>query len=242
MPHVTFSNDVSKVDGHSVTIEERRPDDSHSTASNPFLGRTIAAGCSGDLHNQTSAHDALVIGSHGSFGRESAGGRVVENLVVRMGILKCGHRYRVSVPLPAITANRDEVQIDRKMDQLSLVKDEILTKARIVRVDDDDLRGEIADDGRCLNAILSARQRGPYNGRILIEIRSNENASKSRVSTSSDDNAELQAQAVKCILIQVEASIMGKGMGTPQLRNGVACLGKLVGYDSDEETEWRGFD
>jgi hypothetical protein len=159
-----------------------------------------------------------------------------------MGILKCGHRYRVSVPLPAITANRDEVQIDRKMDQLSLVKDEILTKARIVRVDDDDLRGEIADDGRCLNAILSARQRGPYNGRILIEIRSNENASKSRVSTSSDDNAELQAQAVKCILIQVEASIMGKGMGTPQLRNGVACLGKLVGYDSDEETEWRGFD
>lgn len=237
MPHVTFSNDVSKIDGHSVTIEERRPDDSHSTASNPFLGRTIGAGCAGDLPDQASAHDALVIGSHGSFGRENTSDRVVENLVVRMGILKCGHRYRVSVPLPDISAN-NEVQVNSKMDRLSLVKDAIQTEARIVRVDDDDLRGEIADDGHYLNAILSARQRGPYIGRLLIEIRSDENASNLMASTS-DINSE--SQAVKCISIQVEASIMGKGMGTPQLRNGVTCLGKLVGYDSDEETEWQGF-
>ena len=41
---------------------------------------------------------------------------------------------------------------------------------------------------------------------------------------------------------QVDATIMGKDMGTPKLRNGVVCLGKLAGYDSDDETEWHGFD
>ena len=43
-------------------------------------------------------------------------------------------------------------------------------------------------------------------------------------------------------LSQVDATIMGKDMGTPKLRNGVVCLGKLAGYDSDDETEWHGFD
>jgi hypothetical protein len=42
--------------------------------------------------------------------------------------------------------------------------------------------------------------------------------------------------------VQVDATIMGKDMGTPKLRNGVVCLGKIVGYDSDDETEWQGFD
>jgi len=47
----------------------------------------------------------------------------------------------------------------------------------------------------------------------------------------------------KCIMsVQVDATIMGKDMGTPKLRNGVICLGKIVGYDSDDETEWQGFD
>ena len=47
----------------------------------------------------------------------------------------------------------------------------------------------------------------------------------------------------KCLMsVQVDATIMGKDMGTPKLRNGVVCLGKLVGYDSDDETEWQGFD
>ena len=47
----------------------------------------------------------------------------------------------------------------------------------------------------------------------------------------------------RCLMsMQVEATIMGKDTGTPKLRNGVICLGKLVGYDNDDETEWQGFD
>ena len=47
----------------------------------------------------------------------------------------------------------------------------------------------------------------------------------------------------KCLMsLQCDATIMGKDMGTPKLRNGVVCKGKIVGYDSDDETEWQGFD
>lgn len=238
MPHVTFSNDVSKVDGHAVTIEERRPCDTpYSNTSNPFIGRTIGASYINGIENrsETANNEALVIGPHGNIDEEINSTRVVENLVVRMGILKCGHRYRVLVPLPNLVTTSNEDEMNKGMRQLSLEQGTNANQTRIVRIDNDDLRGEIEDDGRHITAILSARQRGPYVGSLFIEMLPNNNL------TNDCPAADLDS-GPKCISIQIEASIMGKGMGTPQLRNGVVCQGKLVGYDSDEETEWQGFD
>ena len=58
------------------------------------------------------------------------------------------------------------------------------------------------------------------------------------------DNPDVAEETKKkCLMsLQVDATIMGEDMGTPKLRNGVVCLGKMVGYDSDDETEWQGFD
>jgi len=44
------------------------------------------------------------------------------------------------------------------------------------------------------------------------------------------------------VSVQVEATLMGKGKGTPQLKGDVRSLGKIVRYDSDDDTEWEGFD
>jgi hypothetical protein len=47
---------------------------------------------------------------------------------------------------------------------------------------------------------------------------------------------------ITVVWVQMEAMMMGKDQGTPQLKEYIQCLGKLVGYDSDDETEWQGFD
>jgi hypothetical protein len=238
MPHVTFSNDVSKVDGHAVTIVEQRStgDSQQITASSdPFVGRSIALG---DVDNSNDVcithHDETL---HNK--------QVADNLVVRMGILKCGYRYHVTVPIPRLIGRScSENDVNDGIGHLSISQQSSdiangnsnRVETRILRVDDEDLRCEV-NDNQHVDVTLSARQRGPYLGRLLIEQHP-----ELPISALSNTNTPLAQQTTaKYMSIQIEASIMGKGMGTPQLRNGVACLGKLVGYDSDEETEWQGF-
>ena len=85
---------------------------------------------------------------------------------------------------------------------------------------------------------LSAKRRGSYRGRFVLELTRRRLNQPPLIITSSEKDL-----TQKCIMsVQVDATIMGKDMGTPKLRNGVVCLGKIVGYDSDEETEWQGFD
>jgi hypothetical protein len=162
-----------------------------------------------------------------------------DNLVVKVGLLKIGHRYQMSVPIPNLDYNNNGV---------SIIEDSL----------DDDLRGEIEteyvkshDDDHSssssptttlcqhyLSITLSAKRRGQYRGRFVLELTTqpSQNASATREKESTQHTK-------KCIMsVQVDATIMGKDMGTPKLRNGVVCLGKIVGYDSDDETEWQGFD
>ena len=210
MPRVSFANDVSKQDGHAVTIEEQQSVDIiyQESKSNPFVGRTISV--DGEENVDTDRNES-----------ERRGNSDIENVVVNMGILKWGYRYRVSVP---IIANLKIDDIKKRMDQMNLDDDFDTT---IVRMDDD-LQGEINMDGTQMIVSLSARQRGPYLGRLLLEQRQKKDIAS---------DLTIQYKSLK-----IQASIMGKGMGTPQLRNGVVCLGKIVGYDSDDETEWQGFD
>ena len=167
----------------------------------------------------------------GSSSSSSSSDIEYDNLVVKVGLLKIGHRYQMSVPIP---------QLDDNNNSVSIVEDSL----------DDDLRGEIETDyvksddddhssssspsstitcQHYLSITLSAKRRGPYRGRFVLELTTQEKESTQQIK--------------KCIMsVQVDATIMGKDMGTPKLRNGVICLGKIVGYDSDDETEWQGFD
>ena len=269
---VSFSNEVSKVDGRAVTIQEEHgvylPN--NDVSSNPFVGREIG-GDSGDSWD---------VGKAISFDMPSKGQETkveYDNLLVQMGLLKYGHRYRVVVPIPDLF-HQDSMNENSRKDLVSeemqsLYLEEGLTgkhaqnsqengtctktEARIIHdyFEDDDLRGEIEtmESGEHHVIItLSARHRGAYCGRLTIELIRLTNDTLSSISPISSNDRELshnccappknKAESLEkaLISIQVEASIMGKGMGTPKLRDGLVCLGKL-GYDSDEETEWQGF-
>jgi len=198
-----------------------------------------------------------------------------DNLVVQMGLLKCGHRYQTVVPVPDYwkrkTSSSANKQEHAGMDVL-IVEDSL----------DGDLTGEVqAEYANCNDAsassatticqhhvciTLSARRRGPYRGRFLLELTrhpdeielqnvpsissaATETKSNTTATTTTTTTSDHQASNnphhpnKKCLMsLQVDATIMGKDMGTPKLRNGVGCLGKMVGYDSDDETEWQGFD
>lgn len=239
-----------------------------------------------------------------------------DNLVVKMGLLKCGHRYRVVVEIPDYWKRKDddanstvvnnkaqdhgdasanaleadlqkqEQKVKREMETLHLDEQEVVSSSHTMNVRivedslDGDLQGEIqedlveeegesgaADSNNNNNAhhvciTLSARRRGPYRGRFVIELTRVESKGQSTTTDSKQDvlscsnslsnptkaidkkaSSSSKKMASKCLMsLQVDATIMGKDMGTPKLRNGVHCLGKMVGYDSDDETEWQGFD
>ena len=166
-----------------------------------------------------------------------------DNLVVKIGLLKIGHRYTMSVPLPHHCWRDEEGDEQQEEyahgDEVKIIEDSY----------DEDLKGVIeTEDSNCahdgasstlstspqhyLNISLAAKRRGPYRGRFVLEL-----TRSSQAATSSCIEPD------KCIMsVQVDATIMGQDMGTPKLRNGVICRGKIVGYDSDDETEWQGFD
>jgi hypothetical protein len=234
-----------------------------------------------------------------------------DNLVVNMGLLKCGNRYRASVPVPDYWTEEMEEEVEEEVvddghggkNATSVSRRDAssspsshssldeLVEVRIAEESiDSDLEGEIGRDeddddddeekengdgddvrttvksrrprrrrGSVLSISLLAKQQGPYRGRFLLELiryskrRMDEEATESMAneshdigvirSSSSSSSSSMQVITGRCLMsVLVEATIMGKDTGTPKLRNGVICLGKLVGYDSDDETEWRGFD
>ncbi|KAL7479109.1 hypothetical protein ACHAW6_004855 [Cyclotella cf. meneghiniana] len=278
---VSFSNEVSRVNGNAVTIQQ---EEHHYVprSQDYFLGRSIV-GMDGATSraDESESHDGAEGVKHGfdveevshyddnNHGENDGGNRVV---VVRMGLLKCGHRYRVVVPiLPLLLVNDDSDGIGEQcgndvavnaMHQLDFndrqdsnehrkmhnyTSHGIRTEARIIQDswdDVEDLRGEMietSDDGTChVGIVLSTRQRGPYCGRLAVELVPAPSVTDKTTPMNNGMSSAMFSNSVMSIV--VEASIMGKGMGTPQLRNGVVCLGKLAGYDSDEETEWQGFD
>ncbi|KAL7552040.1 hypothetical protein ACHAWF_015248 [Thalassiosira exigua] len=185
-----------------------------------------------------------------------------DNLVVRMGLLKCGHRYRATVPIPDYWRQRDN-ESSKEADKEGQAEpgpafdpqphDSHAVHVRVVEDSlDEDLRGEVrpkhADEDMngedasdsCASACitLSARRRGPYRGRFVLELTRHPG---DRIESAGTGDVDTTPE--RCLMsLQVDATIMGKDMGTPKLRNGVVCLGKIVGYDSDDETEWQGFD
>ena len=289
-PKVSFSEEViakdNSGDGSKVVIKEEQ-----GVFLGPLLGRMVvsestAKGATSpaisfaNYDNHTS--EEISYSESGVLKRGSQGGRNVEydNLVVRMGLLKCGHRYQVVIPIPDYWKEKDSSTTNKEYPGQAAQKMKPQTYGMNVRVAedslDDDLRGEVqrteyatndSDESASCKTVtlhqyhvcitLSARRRGPYRGRIVLELsrqgHDETTAAKSVTSSSgsaldqeagdgnTSNNAE-EPSTNKCLMsIQVDATIMGNDMGTPKLRNGVSCLGKMVGYDSDEETEWNGW-
>ena len=232
---IVMSADSSSASQASLSSinSDHLDDASHtSTSSGPLLSFAEDDLTSEKLAESDSSTGLIKRGPSPE-GESSGSGVRYENIIVKMGLLKCGSRYKVSVPIPQYWKGETEA---RMIEGSSL---------------DEDLTGEIipgSADGRghTVTIKLGARKRGPYRGRLLLEL-------TLRAPQSEDDShpntEERQSNSTPCLLaekvlmsLQIDATLMGDDLGTPKLRNGVSCLGKIVGYDSEEETEWQGFD
>lgn len=307
--------------------------DVHSTStakSMPMISFALDKHTSEKLQQSESSPGIQVVKSNRTNNKHTShdfGDTSIEydNLVVQMGLVKCGHRYRACIDVPDYWKPKNNGDCDsntNKQDQgqggggaSTAVAKEDQAQSSIapsnndessssysidVRIAedslDDDLKGEIQtsnnqpgatasnDASSSLASLsrkysyyhqvhitLSARRRGPYRGRFVLELKrieqqlskqsslfeSKKNNGEGTVDTPNNNNSTpkrtdptttiattpTSPTCEKCLMsLQVDATIMGEDMGTPKLRNGVVCLGKMVGYDSDDETEWRGFD
>mmetsp|Transcript_19450 Transcript_19450/g.41026 ORF Transcript_19450/g.41026 Transcript_19450/m.41026 type:complete len:403 (+) Transcript_19450:74-1282(+) len=257
---------------------------SSSPSSTPVISFANGSHINEKLSYSESPHGILKSSSDNK--KSLGGGNDVEydNLVVRMGLLKCGHRYQVVVPVPDPWNKKEEedAKTSDKDDEEKIIDDDGRMQTQHepcgmdVRIVEDsldgDLRGEVESEFGIRDAsssssseatlckhhvgiTLSARRRGPYRGRFVLELTRKRDCTNAAAQTSKPSHATTPTTAASNIeassnqptkkylmSLQVDATIMGKDMGTPKLRNGVVCLGKMVGYDSDEETEWQGFD
>ena len=207
-------------------------DASHtSTSSGPLVA--FASDVTTEKLAESDSSTGLVKRGPPSEGESSESEVRYENMIVKMGLLKCGSRYQVSVPIPQYWRGESE--------------------ARVVEGSlDEDLTGEItpgtdADGkGHTVTIKLGARKRGPYRGRLLLELTSRPpqaGRDDSHPSTGARQSLSTPSPADRVLMsLQIDATFMGDDLGTPKLRNGVSCLGRIVGYDSDDDTDWQGFD
>ena len=287
---VSFAQEVISKDnsnGSKVLIKEE-----HGIFLGPLLGRIAISDSSSD-HEDNSSATGAISDSESSAGNvisfandvhtnekisysESSNGIIksitntahnnieYDNLVVRLGLLKCGHRYQVVVPIPNYWKQQTKTDADTTTNDTNNMQSHAMSVRIAEESMDGDLVGEVQQDMSrttssdcCLT--LSARRRGPYRGRIVLELtrveenekaneKANESTSDTTDHTSKQDGESKMSDSTpqtpdKCLMsLQCDATIMGKDTGTPKLRNGVICKGKIVGYDSDDETEWQGFD
>ena len=282
---VSFAQEVISKDnsnGSKVLIKEE-----HGIFLGPLLGRIAISDSSSDHGDNSSATGAISDSESSadvisfandvhtnekiSYGESSDGiiksttntthnNVEYDNLVVRLGLLKCGHRYQVIVPIPNYWKQQTKTDADTTTNDTNIVQSYAMSVRIAEESMDGDLVGEIIqhDVSRTTSSdcclTLSARRRGPYRGRIVLEltrVKANESISDTADSMLSkqDEDGESKMSDItsqnpdKCLMsLQCDATIMAKDMGTPKLRNGVICKGKIVGYDSDDETEWQGFD
>jgi hypothetical protein len=214
----------------------------------------------------------VTVSSDSSLHSRSLGDAGVEydNLVVRMGLLTGGQRYRVAVPVPQYwrEAEAEARAAGEGEEGGGPARGPSRAPGMEVRIAeeslDGDLRGEVvrAEDAggdaaspsapalrrHEVRLTLSARRRGQYRGRLVLELTRRDGGrvpppASGASPTAAEATAPETPPPQRCLMsLQVDATIMGKDMGTPKLRNDVICLGKIVGYDSDDETEWQGFD
>ena len=167
------------------------------TASAPVISFAMDGHTSENLSYSESSNGILKSSNNGSSQLSGDGNVEYDNLVVHMGLLKCGHRYRAVIPVPdywkqnnasegANTANALGRDDDTEEIQATKTNESYAMNVRMVEESlDNDLRGEIqkefinnrsAEDTGPANRhhvsiTLSARQqRGQYRGRFVLEL------------------------------------------------------------------------
>ena len=169
-----------------------------------------------------------------------------DSLTINLGLLKCGNRYQATVPIHSVQDGDDEcadkkgedVQYDIVETGESLDPDlEVQAVSNASNEDglDDTTATNVGIVRDHIQMRIAARRPGKYQSSFSV-------ITEQTIKTSDDDNDKGTMQSQRHIVsVGVKATLLGKDQGKPQLKSNIIRLGKLVGYDSDEETEWQGF-
>jgi len=191
-----------------------------------------------------------------------------DTLTINLGLLKCGYRYETVVPVhaPVGVGDLDSNGSGEQEYEYGGGNGRLLTIAKIGESMDTDLEAEATscpplhcgdgtessfdtrptsnskssstqqhDNDDHLRIRLAARRPGRYQSTFSVVLLEH--------TSEREDGGVAKIKKMKHIVsVQINATQLGKDQGKPQLKSNVVKLGKLVGYDSDEETEWRGFD
>ena len=171
-----------------------------------------------------------------------------DSLTINLGLLKCGYRYQTTVPIHVVQdgdngceeKKGEDVQYDIIEIGESLDPDlevEAVSNAPFACDEDgvDDATATTATDVARdhIQIRIAARRPGKYQSSFSVIA--------AQTSLSSCGNKETRQSQRRVVSLRVKATLLGKDQGKPQLKANIIKLGKLVGYDSDDETEWQGF-
>ena len=172
-----------------------------------------------------------------------------DSLTTNLGLLKCGYRYQTTVPIHAEHddgehAEKEDVQCEIVEIGESLDPDlevEAVPNACVGgaggtsnAATDPNITGTCTRDQIQLR--IAARRPGKYQSSFSIITEQ----TTTTMNGGGSNGTALQKQQ-HIVSVRVKATLLGKDQGKPQLKSNIIKLGKLVGYDSEEETEWQGF-
>ena len=167
------------------------------------------------------------------------------SLIIKLGLLKCGNRYQTIVPIHSVQDVDDEHADREKIAQYDIIEiGESLDPDLEVEAVSNASNEDGLDDTTATNVgivrdhiqiRIAARRPGKYQSSFSV-------ITEQTIKAGDDNNDKVTMQSQRHIVsVRVKATLLGKDQGKPQLKSNIIKLGKLVGYDSDEETEWQGF-
>jgi hypothetical protein len=152
-----------------------------------------------------------------------------DSLTISLGLLKCGYRYQTMVPIYVSNTDAKNMQFHVVEIGESLDPDLEVHAVKGASDNGDGARND-AVGGDHIQIRIAARRPGKYQAGLSVLA----------VQRGTDPNADKMPQK-HVVSIRIQATLLGKDQGKPQLKANIVKLGKVVGYDSDEETEWQGF-
>ena len=159
-----------------------------------------------------------------------------DSLTINLGLLKCGYRYQTVVPIHGQDGKETDSQ-SRIVEIGESLDPDLQVEATHGPSKDDTCMPKEEDSAT--DTSTTPMLRDHIQIRIATRRPGKYQASLSVIATIKNQGSVQKSKHI--VSVRVKATLLGKDQGKPQLKTNITKLGKLVGYDSDEETEWQGF-
>ncbi|KAG8239211.1 hypothetical protein J437_LFUL019019 [Ladona fulva] len=174
--------------------------------------------------------DAEDIEGHDHFGKDNTivvqPGPKKQELVAHLGFLQINHHYEVCFDIPGSLVSQS---LSSAVDEGAEVSQEFI---------DSQIAGLTQDVPNVHCYLLGASTISGTNGDSTPEVKMKVQLIAHKVKLLREKMTLKYPCGLKLIL-HLDARVLGKGMGTPMLKNGVKCVG--MEQDESDGSDWQGF-